>query len=212
MKNIADILKDIGIEIPEDKTTDFNKAVSENYKTVAEYEKKVTRLEGERDGWKEKAETAETTLKGFDGVDLAKMNQDIADWKAKAEQAERDYTSKLQQRDFEDALKNALEDVKFTSNSAKQSVISEIRSAGLSMHDGKIVGLSDVLENIRAKDASAFVDEEEEELEKNKAKFTDKLKPNAKKTYKSKQEIMDIKDPRERQTAIAENINPFKGE
>ena len=36
MKNIHEILKEIGIEIPEDKKASFNTAVNENYKTVAE--------------------------------------------------------------------------------------------------------------------------------------------------------------------------------
>ena len=44
MKNIVEICKDFGIEIPADKLAEFNKAVAESYKTVAEFEKKVTRL------------------------------------------------------------------------------------------------------------------------------------------------------------------------
>ena len=41
MKNIIDILKGLGIEVPEDKASDLNKEVAENYKTVAEFDKKV---------------------------------------------------------------------------------------------------------------------------------------------------------------------------
>ena len=44
MKNIIDICKDFGIEIPAGEHAEFNKAVAENYKTVAEHEKKVNRL------------------------------------------------------------------------------------------------------------------------------------------------------------------------
>ena len=37
MKNIYDILKDFGLEVPEDKKADFDKAWKENYRTKAEY-------------------------------------------------------------------------------------------------------------------------------------------------------------------------------
>ena len=46
MKNIHTILSEAGITIPEDKKADFDKAVAENYKTTAEFEKKVNRLTG----------------------------------------------------------------------------------------------------------------------------------------------------------------------
>ena len=39
MKNIHDILKNFGLEVPEDKKADFDKAWKENYRTKAEYEK-----------------------------------------------------------------------------------------------------------------------------------------------------------------------------
>lgn len=48
MKNINEILKDLGIEVPEDKTAELQKLVAENYKTVAEFDKKVGRVETER--------------------------------------------------------------------------------------------------------------------------------------------------------------------
>ena len=44
MKNIFEIMKEYGLEVPEDKKTDFEKAVLENYKTVKDYEKQVEKL------------------------------------------------------------------------------------------------------------------------------------------------------------------------
>ena len=58
MQNIIEILKSNGIDVPEDKVATINKAVAENYKTVSEVEKKTSKLESERDSWKERAETA----------------------------------------------------------------------------------------------------------------------------------------------------------
>lgn len=41
MKNIYEILKDYGLEIPEEKKADFNKSWKENYRTKNEYDKAV---------------------------------------------------------------------------------------------------------------------------------------------------------------------------
>lgn len=172
MKNISEILKEIGVEIPEDKQADFEKAVSENYKTVNEFNKRVSKVEEERDGYKTRAETAETTLKGFEGVDLEKINKDVADWKKKAEDAEKEYSRKIAERDFNDALSEGIGKYKFTSEAAKKSVLAEIKKKGLTMSEGKILGLDDAVSQIKAADKGAFVDEEEEELEGSRAKFT----------------------------------------
>ena len=172
MKNISEILTEIGIEIPEDKKADFDTAFSANYKTVAEFDKRLAKANEERDGFKTRAETAETTLKGFEGVDLEKINKDLADWKQKAEDTEKEYQRKIQERDFNDALTEGIGKYKFTSEAAKKSVIAEIKKKGLTMSEGKILGLNDAIEQIKAADKGAFVDEEEEELEGARAKFT----------------------------------------
>lgn len=94
--------------------------MAENYITKAEHEKKLGKVETDRDTWKEKAETAETTLKGFEGVDLDTMQKELSDWKKKAEDAEKDAQAKLYERDFADALKTEFEGIKFSSEAAKE--------------------------------------------------------------------------------------------
>ncbi len=172
MKNIIEILKAAGIEIPDGKAEEINKAVMENYRTIAEHEKKVSKLEAERDALKERAETAESTLKGFEGVDVEQIRGEIASWKAKAEAAEKDYADKIAARDFDDALKTEIDGVKFSSDAAKRAVLAEIREMGLKASGGKILGLSDALAQIKERDASAFVDEKQQQLEANRAVFT----------------------------------------
>ena len=172
MKNISDILNEIGLEIPEDKKADFDTAFSANYKTVNEFQKRVSKAEEERDGYKSRAETAENTLKGFEGVDLEKINKDLDEWKKKAEDTEKEYQRKIAERDFNDALTEGIGKYKFTSEAAKRAVMAEIKKKGLTMSEGKILGLNDAIEQIKANDKGAFVDEEEEELEGQRARFT----------------------------------------
>ena len=127
-----------------------------NGKDVKAEQKKTERAEADRDQWKERAETAEETLKGFDGVDVEALNKQIEDWKKKAQDAEEDYKNKLYERDFNDALKEEFEQLNFTSEAAKRAIMAEVKEANLTMKDGKILGLNDLIEQIKAKDASAF--------------------------------------------------------
>lgn len=42
MKNIYEILKEYGMEVPADKKADFDKAWKENYRTKSEYDNAVS--------------------------------------------------------------------------------------------------------------------------------------------------------------------------
>lgn len=195
MKRLIETLKQLGIEIPEDKQAEVKKALSEQYKAVEEHKKTVSKLEEDRDVWKGRAETAEETLKGFEGVDLATIQKELEDWKTKAEDTEKEMNRRLEERDFQDALKTELESVQFTSEAAKKSVMSEIMEAGLKVKNGKILGLSDLLEQMKESDPTAFVDEEKEQMENGKPRFTQPRKdapPGGKKLTPA--ELMKLKN------------------
>ena len=165
-------------------------------KDITKLQKENEKLTTDRDKEKKRAETAEETLKKFDGIDLETMQTELATWKTKAENAEKDYADKIAQRDFEDALKEEIGNYKFTSEAAKKTIMEEVREAGLKVKDGKVLGLSDLLAQMKEKDASAFVDEQQEELEEGRAKpFTQPLnggKPGGKKV--SPAELMKMKN------------------
>lgn len=210
MQKLIDTLKSFGIEIPEDKQADVKKALSEHYKNAKEVAKTLSKVEGERDNWKERAETAEETLKGFDGIDPTKIQTELDGWKKKAEDAEKEYNTKIYDRDFSDALKTALEDIKFSSEAAKKSVMADIKEAGLKLKDGKILGLNDLIEQMKQSDASAFVDDSQQQAQQNQARFTQPSGQKQTPGAMTRKEIEAIKDPSERQAAIAQNIQLFQ--
>lgn len=205
MQNIDGILKEFGLEIPESQREAFRIKFHENYKTVSDYEKATT----DRDNWKTKAETAEETLKSFDGIDPAKIQQELKDWQEKAEKAEKNAQAQIYERDFSDALKTELESVKFTSEAAKRDVMAQIKSAELKLKDGKILGLNDLIGQIKKSDASAFVDEHQAALEASKARFTQPMQNGGRTGATTKADIMAIKDSSARQAAIAQNLGLF---
>lgn len=210
MKNIIDICKDFGIEIPAEKHADFNKAVAENYKTSAEFEKKVNRLTDDLDAEKKRADTAEKALKSFDGIDPANVKNQLEEANRKIREAQEAAEKQISERDFNDALKGELDGMKFSSGAARKAVEAEIRAAGLKLKNGKILGLSDLIDQIKKEDASAFVDGQNPPP----ARFDDsgnRGNPAGKLTMKK---IMAIKDPVERQKQIGQNLSLFgrKGE
>lgn len=206
--NIIEKLKQLNVEI----TPEVEKAFAGEFLSEKEVEKKLSKLQTENDALKQRAETAEETLKGFDGIDPEKIQSELETWRKKAETAEENAKKQIYDRDFADALKAELDSIKFTSEAAKRDVMAQITAAELKLRDGKILGLSDLLKQIREADASAFVDEQQEQLEQGKARFTQPMsnQNGGGAGNLTKKDIMAIKDPVERQQKIAENIGLFQ--
>lgn len=210
MQKLIETLGSFGIEVPADKVEEVKRALSKYYKNNGEVTQTLTKVEGERDAWKERAETAENTLKSFEGIDPESIKGELATWKQKAADAEKEYNDKIYERDFADALKTALEDVKFSSASAKKAVMADIKGAGLKLKDGKILGLNDLLEQMKKDDASAFVDDDQNQAAQNQARFTTSISKNTPPGKMTKADIMNIRDAGERQAAIASNMSLFE--
>ena len=165
--NIIEKLKQFNVEV----TPDMEKAFSGEFLSEKEVEKKISKAENDRDSWKQRAETAEETLKGFEGKDLNAMQKEIDDWKEKAAKAESEYNTKMAEHEKQELLKEAFADIEFTSESAKKAIMAQI-SENVSVKNGKLIGFNDLLEDAKKNDASAFVNKEQQSLEQNKARFT----------------------------------------
>ena len=106
MKNIFEILAALGIVIPEDKKQDITKQVAENYKTV--FEKVKSRLEVERDNYKDSLDTAQNSLKEFEGVDVKELNGKVAQLTADLAKKDTEYQAKISDMEFDATLDNAI--------------------------------------------------------------------------------------------------------
>ena len=69
-------------------------------------------------------------------------------------------------------MKTEFEGIKFSSEAAKRAIMAEVKDAGLKLKDGKILGLNDLIAQMKEKDASAFVDDEQIKAQQNAARFT----------------------------------------
>lgn len=129
----------------------------------AKGKKALETAEADRDNYKAQLATATETLKGFEGIDPAKIQQEVSDWKAKAEQAEKDFAAKLTQRDQSDWLKAKMDEYGVTSPYARKQLITEIMDAenGLKWKDGAYMGLDDYMKEAKKKDNGLYQTEEE---------------------------------------------------
>lgn len=209
MQNYEQILQELGIEIPEEKKADLKKKINENYKTVAEYNKVAEK----RDEYKNSLEDVQGKLDGFKDVDVSDLRnqittltQNLADEKAgrQADALKVERTSTIDE---------FLEDKKFV-NSITEKAIRDSIMTELEKNNGKSV--EKIFDSLtKDKDgnliANILVDEEQATLDANKARFTAPQKPGSGSKFGSlsKKDIMNIKDPTERQAAIAENMSLF---
>ena len=205
--NIIEKLKQFNVEV----TPDMEKAFSGEFLSEKEVEKKLSKAENDRDSWKQRAETAEETLKGFEGKDFDTITKERDEWKKKAEDAEKEYSAKEAEREKRSLVEEAMTGIEFTSESAKKAITAQIYE-GVSVKNGKLIGFNDLLEDAKKNDASAFVNKEQQSLEQNKARFTGPMNnQNGNNNGNlTKKDIMAIKDPVERQQKIAENMSLFQ--
>lgn len=184
MKNIEQILKEAGIEVTDEQKTAVNAAVTENYKTIAEFDKqakKLTAAEADRDNYKGQLDTANETLEKFKDIDPEKQAEEIQKYKQAAKEAQDMATKQILERDQRDYLKGEFDKLKIESGRVRDSLMREIMGEdGLKWKDGAFMGLSDYLARENEKDHFYQTEAEKAEAEaKEKAagsapKFTDK--------------------------------------
>lgn len=111
MKNIFEIMKEYDLEVPEDKKKDFEKAVLENYKTQTDYDNQTKKLDAANETIKAN-DTAmkdlQTQLDGFKDVDVTGLNKRISDLEEEKKNIQKDYDSKIADRDFSDLVKESI--------------------------------------------------------------------------------------------------------
>lgn len=201
MKDIFTILSGLEIAIPEDKKEGLRKAVSENYKTVADYQKKVDALEKAE----AEANTAREAIAKFEGIDPAKLKEEVETYKKAAKDIEDKYKAEADARAFGEAAEELLKGYTFSSNAAKSYVMARLKESGLKVIDGSIMGGKDFMTKLQSEDAEAF-------KASDAPRFTTRVNNQpADGKVLSKSEIMKIKDHSERNKAWVDYLKANQG-
>lgn len=121
MKNIFEIMKEYGLEIPEDKVKDFEKAVLENYKTTSDYNAQKEKLDNAEGKLKE----VNTTLEDLQNnqPDVENLNVTIKELQEGMANKDKEYKEQLAQRDFEDVLKHSISEAKGVNEKAIKALL-----------------------------------------------------------------------------------------
>lgn len=205
MVNVANELKKLGIEVSDEQKESLKKSMGEELYSKKEMEDKVNKASSESEQWKTRAESAEKMLEGLDGKSPEDILKERDNWKRQAEDSKKDYEAKIAEHEKNELLKEAFEEIEFTSESAKKAIMKDI-SESVSVKNGKLIGFSDLIEEAKKTDANAFVNKQTQP-----ARFT---KPNENDPggdkHATRESILSIKDRSERQKAIAENISLFQ--
>ena len=125
MKNIFSILKDFDIEIKEEQQKDIEKAVNENYKTIAEYDtikqkneqltKEIETRDNDNEELKKKLADA-----GTDAEKLKQVQEELEATKVKYEEEKVQHEQELEQSKYEFAVREKVAGLKFSSNAGKE--------------------------------------------------------------------------------------------
>lgn len=203
MKNIIDICKDFGLEIPADKHAEFNKAVAENYKTVAEHEKKVNRLTDDLAAEKKRADEAVETLKGFEGKDFDAITRERDEWKTKHDNAVAAYQKEQEEREFNSVLETAITEAKGKNTKAIMALLDLDKLRGSKNQEKDIKAALDAMRN----ESGYLFDDNGGNPQFTTSNGNGGNNGGGGNT--TMKDIMKIKDPVERQRMIGQNLNLF---
>ena len=104
MKNMETILADSGITLTDEQKSSINKAVAENYKTVADYDKQKDKLTNAED----KVNTLTESLDKFKDVNVEELSKTVTDLKEQLKKKDDDYASQIADRDFSEIVKDSI--------------------------------------------------------------------------------------------------------
>lgn len=129
-------------------------------KDIESHKTNLSTMKTELDGLKGQLKDANDTIAGFKKLDVDAIKQAADDWKAKAEQAEKDAQSQVSAIKFDYALNSALVEAKAKNTKAVKALLNtqELKLA----EDGSLVGLNDQLTKIKAENDFLFVPEQQE--------------------------------------------------
>ena len=199
MKNIHTILSDLGITVPEDKIADLNKEVAANYKTIAEYDKQAGKLTA----MTERAETAENTLKGFEGKDFDAITKDRDEWKQKHDDLMAKHQKEAEERDFNDLLTAAIKEAK---GKNPKAIAALLDTEALKASKNRDKDIKAALEAVKGESDYLF---DADDGGTPPAKFTGPRKDGGNGGKLTKKDIMAERDSVKRQKLILENSHLF---
>jgi len=126
-----------------------DKIMAAHGKDIEDHKSKLATAQTELDGLKTQLKDAGEAIEGFKKLDIDGVKKSADEWKAKAEQAEKDAQAQIQTLKFEHALDGALAGAKAKNAKAVKALL-QADALKLNEADGSILGLKEQLEKIKS--------------------------------------------------------------
>lgn len=149
MKNIHEILKEYGLEVPADKKSEFDKTWKENYRTKSEYDNAVT----QRDSYKTSLDDVNARLKDFEGVDVKDLQGQITKLQGDLKAKDDEYAAREADRIFMDSVKEA---VRAAGGRNEKAVIAMLNMDTLKESKNQSEDIKKALEDVKKSDGYLF--------------------------------------------------------
>lgn len=153
MKNIYEILASLGLEVPEDKKAELDKAWKENYRTKADYDKVVE----QRDNHKVSLDDVTEKLKAFEGVNVEDLKGQISKLQGDLKAQKDEYAAKEADRTFKETIKEA---IKAAGGRNDKAVMALLNLEELKQSKNQSEDIKKALDAAKASDAYLFGSDE----------------------------------------------------
>ena len=122
-------------------------------------EKQAEEHSAENAKLQEQLTAANKQIKEFQSMNLDEIKASAAAWQEKYAASEKAWQEKLAALKYETAAKDAIADIRFSSNSAKRAFLSDLQAKKLPLENDKLTGFSDFLHSYKESDPDAFAPE-----------------------------------------------------
>ena len=147
-----------GVKLPKSAV---DAIMAEHGRDVEAKNNEISTLTTARDGLQTQLNDANATIQSYKDMDIDGIKQSAADWEQKYNTDTQKLKDDLAAANYGFAVKDAVSGMKFSSESARKTFISELTAKKLPLQDGKLLGLDDFTEKFKADDPSAFQSEED---------------------------------------------------
>lgn len=133
-------------------------SISENDKELESLKTQITQLTTEKDNLQNQIADANKQIEDFKSMDIESIKKTADEYKTKYEESEKTYKQELAKIERSNQVKDYFSNVDFASESAKQGVIAQFNAKDFKFEDGKFLGADEWLNDLKQKDAGAFID------------------------------------------------------
>ena len=164
MKKLVDI---IGKEIYESLSDDIKKQYDEKELIINDGtyipKAKFDNLNEQKKDLENQLKETNDKMQELSKVATEELKKQIADLQNKYEEDTKALNEKYQLREYDIKLNDYAKDLKFSSNSARKSFMSDLKAKELKFEDDKLVGFDDFVNSYKENDPNAFMEEKKEE-------------------------------------------------